>query len=260
MSALARLRVEPSAVGGVMLRNWVVFRRNWRGNAVSSMLDPVVSLLAFGFGFGALVTTVAGVPYLQYVGTGIVAQTLLFSSIFPAMFETYFRRTYQHLYDALLAAPVDPVDVATGEAAFLGAKAGVFAMAPLSVAVAFGLDPAPGMVLVPLIGMLTGFGCACLGIFISALANDFSAFDYVISMLVTPLFLFAGSFFPLAGLPGWVNAVAHVNPLFHTVELVRHAVFGLQPATDAGHVAVLVAFALLAWWLACWRTERRLIG
>ncbi|MDP9183656.1 MAG: ABC transporter permease [Actinomycetota bacterium] len=252
-------RPEASAVGGVLLRDWVVYKRNWRSNTALSVIDPIVSLLAFGFGFGALVATVGGIDYIEFVGTGIVAQTVLFTTIFPGMFDTFFKRDYQHVYDALLAAPVDAVDVVTGESFFLAVKAGMYGMAPLLVAIGFGLDPSWGMLVVPFIGFLTGLGFACLGIFISALASTFAAFDYVISMLVAPLFLFAGTFFPLEGLPSWVAVAAHLNPLFHTVELVRHAVYGFEPLHDLGHVAALLAFAALAWSIACWRMRVRLV-
>ena len=254
------MRPDASAVGGVLLRDWVVYKRTWKSNTVISVVDPVVSLLAFGFGFGALVAKVNGIDYLEFVATGIVAQAVLFTTIFPGMFDTFFKRDYQHTYDALLAAPVDAVDVVTGEALFLATKAGIYGLAPLSVAIAFGLDPSPGMVLVPFIGVLTGYGFACLGIFISALASSFAAFDYVISMLVAPLFLFAGTFFPLDKLPDWVAGVAYLNPLFHTVQLVRHAAFGLHPLADLGHAGYLVAFGTAMWLVASWRMRVRLVG
>lgn len=254
------MRVDASAVGGVLRRNYAVFLRTWRSNTVISVVDPVISLLAFGFGFGALVAKVGNIDYVEYVGTGIVAQTVLFTTIFPGMFETFFKRDYQHTYDALLAAPVDAIDVVTAEALWLSLKASVFGLAPLSVAMVFGLDPSSGMVLIPLISLLTGFGFACVGIFIAALATSFATFDYVISMLVTPLFLFAGTFFPLKGLPGWVGQVAHLNPLFHTVQLVRHAAFGVHPLADLGHAAFLVGFGVLAWAIASWRMQKRLVA
>lgn len=252
--------VDASAVGGVLRRNYVVFLRTWRSNTAISVIDPVIALLAFGFGFGALVAKVGNIDYVEYVGTGIVAQTVLFTTIFPGMFETFFKRDYQHTYDGLLAAPVDAIDVVTAEALWLALKASVFGLAPLSVAMVFGLDPAPGMVLVPVVSLLTGFGFACVGIFIAACASSFAAFDYVISMLVTPLFLFAGTFFPLDGLPAWVSQVAHLNPLFHTVQLVRHAAFGLHPLADLGHAAFLLAFGTLAWTVAARRMQRRLVA
>jgi lipooligosaccharide transport system permease protein len=251
--------VDPAAVGGVMLRNYRVFLRTWKSTTALSVVDPVIALLGFGFGFGALVAKVGGIGYIEFVGTGIVAQTLLFTSIFPGMFETFFKRDYQHTYDALLAAPVDPVDVVTAEALWLAAKSAVFGLAPLLVAIVFGLDPTFAMLLIPLYGLVTAFGFACVGIGIAASATSFASFDYVISMLVTPLFLFAGTFFPLGGLPAWVRIAAHANPLFHTVELIRHAAFGLQPLADIGHLAYLIGFGIATWAIASWRMRLSLV-
>lgn len=245
-----RIGVEPAAVGGVMSREWVMYRRYWASTTVSAVVEPVMYLLAFGFGFGALVSKVRGYSYVDFVGTGVVATSILFSSAFPGMFSTFVKRTYQHTYDAMLAAPVDTQDLVTAEALFLGLKAGVYGLAPLGVALAFGLGPAPGMLLVPFIGALAGFGWACFGIWISGLVPSINSFNYVISCLLTPVFLVAGTFFPVSGLPHWARIGAQLNPLYHCVELVRHAAFGVRPLTDLTHAVVLAAFAAVAWTLA----------
>lgn len=242
--------VEPAAVGGVMSREWVMYKRYWTSTTVSSVVEPVMYLLAFGFGFGALVSSVRGYSYVDFVGTGVVATSVLFNSAFPGMFTTFVKRTYQHTYDAMLAAPVDTQDLVTAEALFLSLKAGVYGLAPLGVALCFGLDPAPGMLLVPFFGALAGFGWASFGIWISGLVPSIDSFNYVISCLLTPVFLVAGTFFPISGLPDWARTLALLNPLYHCAELVRHAAFGLQPAADLAHVAVLALFAALAWLLA----------
>ena len=251
--------VEAAAVRGVLAREWVMYRRYWASTTVSSVVEPVVYLLAFGFGFGALVSQVGGYDYVEFVGTGTVATSVLFGSAFPGMFSTFIKRTYQHTYDAFLAAPVDTADLVTAEALFLALKSGAYGLAPLAVALAFGLDPSPGMLLVPLIGVLTGFGFACFGIWISGLVPSIDSFNYVISCLLTPVFLVAGTFFPISGLPGWAQEVAQVNPLYHCVELVRHAAFGLQPLADLRSAAVLAAFGALMWALAVRSLRRRLV-
>ena len=106
------------------------------------------------------------------------------------------------------------------------------------------------MVLVPLIGVLTGFGFACFGIWISGLVPSIDSFNYVISCLLTPIFLVAGTFFPIDGLPGWAQAAAKVNPLYHCVQLVRHAVFGLAARRRPGVGGGAAAFGALLWVLA----------
>jgi lipooligosaccharide transport system permease protein len=123
----------------------------------------------------------------------------------------------------------------------------------------FGLDPSWGMLLVPAIAFVAGYGWACFGILVAALLKSIDNFSYVTSTVITPLFLVAGTFFPLSGLPGWVQVAANVNPLFHTVELVRHAVFGFRGLVDLGHLGALLLFALVAWRLAVRFMTRRLI-
>jgi lipooligosaccharide transport system permease protein len=116
------------------------------------------------------------------------------------------------------------------------------------------------MLLVPPIAALAGFGWANFGIFIAARAKSIESFSYWQSGLLTPMFLVAGTFFPIDGLPTWAQVLSNFNPLFHCVELVRHAVFGFEGVLeDLGHLAFLVAFALVAWRLAINFMEKRLI-
>jgi lipooligosaccharide transport system permease protein len=252
-------RLEPAALRGVMVREVVNFSSFWRSSTFSSTVDPTIYLLAFGFGFGSLVSTVAGYDYIDFVGTGIVATTVLFSGAFPAMYSTFVKYEFQHTYDAILAAPVDTEELVTGEALWIAARVGVYGCVPMLVAVVFGLDPSFGMLLVPGIAALSGFGWASTGIFIAAKAKTIESFSYWQSGLLTPMFLVAGTFFPLDDLPTWAQVAGNVNPLFHTVELVRHAVFCFEGWQDLGHLAFLVVFALAMWRLAIRFMERRLI-
>jgi lipooligosaccharide transport system permease protein len=252
-------RLEGAAMRGVLVREIVNFSSFWRSSSFSSTVDPTIYLVAFGFGFGSLVSQVAGYDYIDFVGTGIVATTVLFSGAFPAMYSTFVKYQFQHTYDAILAAPVDTEELVTAEALWIAARTGTYGCVPMLVAMVFGLDPSWGMLLVPAIAALAGYGWACFGIFIAAKAKSIESFSYWQSGLLTPMFLVAGTFFPLDQLPAWAQALGNANPLFHCVELVRHAVFGLEPTHDAGHLAFLIIFALIAWRLAIRYMERRLI-
>ena len=262
-TAPARLRrLEPAAIAGVMSRDMTLFRRYWKATTFSSIVEPTIYLLAFGFGFGALVSTVNGVSYVQYVGTGVVASAALFASVFPGMFNTFVRREFQRTYDAILAAPVDVEELVTAEVLWISLRAGVYCMAPLFVAILFGLSPTSGIVLVPFIGFVTGWGFACFGVTISAMAKSIDNFNYVTSAVITPLFLISGSFFPISSLPQGVQIAAQFNPLYHTVQLVRDAVLkglGGLAWVDLYHAAALLAFAAVTWRLAIARQQRRLI-
>jgi lipooligosaccharide transport system permease protein len=242
-----------------MVREVVNFSSFWRSSTFSSTVDPTIYLLAFGFGFGSLVSKVAGYNYIDFVGTGIVATTVLFSGAFPAMYSTFVKYEFQHTYDAILAAPVDTEELVTAEALWIGARTGVYGCVPMLVAMVFGLNPSWGMLLVPFIAALAGFGWASFGIFIAAKAKSIESFSYWQSGLLTPMFLVAGTFFPLDQLPEWAQVLGNVNPLFHCVQLVRHSVFGLAGWHDIGHLGFLVGFALVSWRLAIHFMEKKLI-
>ncbi len=197
--------------------------------------------------------------YIDFVGTGIVATTVLFAGAFPAMFSTFVKYQFQHTYDAILAAPVDTEELVTGEALWIATRVGVFGCVPMLVAMVFGLDPSWGMLLVPLIAALAGFGWASFGIFIAGISKNIESFSYWMSGLLTPMFLVAGTFFPLDQLPSWARFLSNFNPLFHCVELVRHSVFGLRGLIDVYHLAFLIVFALIAWRLAIRFLKRKLV-
>jgi lipooligosaccharide transport system permease protein len=252
-------RLEPAALAGVMSRDVSIFGRYWKATTFSSVVQPTIYLLAFGLGFRSLVPYVGHVQYVAWLATGVVATAVLFSSAFPGMFNTFVRWQFQRTYDAMLAAPVDVEELITAEVLWISVRAGVYGMAPLIVGFPFGLEPKAGMLLVPLIGFVTGFGFACFGVTVAAIAKTIDNFNYVTSAVLTPMFLVAGTFFPIAKLPEGVRTISKINPLYHCVELVRNASFGELSTADLGHAAVLVGFALLMWRLAISQLGRRLI-
>jgi len=252
-------RLERSALSGVLVREVVNFSSFWKSTTFSSTVQPTIYLIAFGFGFGSLVSTVGGYDYVQFVATGTVATGVLFASVFPAMFGTFVKYQFQRTYDAILAAPVDTEELVTAETLWIASRAGVYGSVPLLVGMVFGLEPTWGMLTVPFIGFLAGFGWGACGIMIAGIVKSIDGFSYVSSAILTPLFLVAGTFFPLTELPEWAQVLGQFNPLYHCVQLVRDASFGWQGWADVGHVAVLVGFALLMWRLAIVFLQRRLI-
>jgi lipooligosaccharide transport system permease protein len=252
-------RLERSAITGVLVREVVNFSSFWRSSTFSSTVEPTIYLLAFGFGFGSLVSRVGGFSYVEFVGTGTVATAVLFSSAFPAMFGTFVKYQFQRTYDAILAAPVDTEELVTAEALWIATRAGVYGCVPMLVAIAFGLDPSWGMLLVPFIAWVAGYGWANFGIMVAGFASSFENFNYIVSAVLTPLFLVAGTFFPISNLPHWAQILAEFNPLHQCVVLVRHAVFGFHDWTDLYRLGFLVGFGLAMWRIAIYAMERKLI-
>jgi lipooligosaccharide transport system permease protein len=256
----ARLgRLERSALTGVLVREVVNYSSYWRSSTFSSTVEPTIYFLAFGFGFGAVVSTINGLDTLEFIATGTVATAVLFSSAFPAMFGTFVKYQFQRTYDAILAAPVDTEELVTGEALWIATRAGVYGCVPMIVAIPFGLEPSWGMLLVPLIAWISGFGWACFGIAVAGFAKSFENFNYIVSAVLTPLFLLAGTFFPLNQWPEWVQALANLNPLHQTVELVRDAVFGIEIWEDLARLGLLVAYGILLWRIAIRAMTSKLI-
>jgi lipooligosaccharide transport system permease protein len=242
-----------------MSREVANFRTFWKATTFSSVLEPIIYLVAFGVGLGStIVDRVDGLEYVEFVGTGMVATAVIFSSALPAMFGTFVKYKFQNTYDAILAAPVDVEELVTAEMLWIGIRSGFYGCFPLLVAMAFGLDPAPGMLVVPLFCFVTALGFAAFGIAVAGTVSKIDQFSYVTTLFVTPLFLVAGTFFPIDGLPEGLQAAAQLNPLHHLVELVRHASFGFE-ATDLIRIAVLIAFATALWRVAVSRMTARLI-
>jgi lipooligosaccharide transport system permease protein len=252
-------RLEPAVIAGVMSREAANFRTYWKGTTFSSVLEPIVYLLAFGVGLGAtLIDGVDGLSYVEFVGTGMVATAVIFSSALPAMFGTFVKERFQNTYDAILAAPVDVEELVTAEMLWIGLRAGFYGCFPLLVAMGFGLDPAWGMLLVPIFAFVTALAFAAFGISVAASVAKIDQFNYVTTLVVTPLFLVAGTFFPINQLPEGIQIAANLNPLYQLVELVRAAAFGFE-ATDLLRFAALVVLAVIIWRVAVSRMTKRLI-
>ena len=252
-------RLEPAAITGIMSREVANFRTFWKATTFSSVLEPIVYLLAFGLGLGAtVVDQVDGLDYVEFVGTGMVATAVIFSSALPAMFGTFVKERFQRTYDAILAAPVDVEELVTAEMLWIGIRAGFYGCFPLLVTMLFGLDPSPGMLVVRCSASSPRSASRPSG---SPLRP---AWPRSTSSTTSPLWSSPRSSWSpgrssrSTSLPEGVQALAQLNPLHHLVELVRHACFGFE-ATDLLRVAVLIAFALTMWRIAVSRMTRRLV-
>lgn len=252
-------RLETSALRGVLVREVINFSSYWRGSVFSSTVEPTIYMLAFGFGLGTIISETAGFDYVDFVGTGTVATAVLFSSAMPAMFGTFVKYKFQRTYDAILAAPVDTEELVTAEALWMAARASVFGCAPLLVAMLFGLDPSFWMLVIPAINFIAGYGWTCFGICVTAFVDSMENFSYITSGFITPVMLTAGTFFPIDTLPDWAQFLAWFNPLYHTVELVRHASFGWEGWVDVAHLSILLVFGLSLWRLAIYGMTKKLV-
>ena len=221
-----------------MSRDVALFGRYWKATTFSSVVQPTIYLLAFAAGIGALVGHIGHVRYVDYVATGVVATAVLFSSAFPGMFNTFVRWRFQRTYDAMLATPVDVEELVTAEVLWISVRAGVYGLAPILVGIIFGLSPTPGHAADRPDRLCSPASASPRSACCSPRSREtIDNFNYITSAVLTPMFLVAGTFFPISKLPAGIRTVAQFNPLYHCVQLVRDASLGGLRVGDLGHAA-----------------------
>lgn len=249
------------------LLGWVpVWRRNfrvWRTLAVASLFghfgEPLLYLLALGYGFGAMVGEVSGQPYLHYLASGIVSSSAMMTASYEGTYSGYSRMAEQRTWDAIITAPLSLGHVVSGEIIWCASKGLLSATAILVVAAGLGVVSGPGALLALPVVLLAGFAFAGLALTVTTVARSYDFFLYYFTLFVTPMLLLSGVFFPTDQLPEAVRQVSMLMPLYHAVALVRPLVLGL-PVTDAAmHLAVLGVYAGVAWWGAVTLARRRLL-
>jgi len=249
------------------LRAIAVWRRNylvWRKLAIPSVLgnlaDPMIYLFGLGYGLGGLLPQVAGVSYIQFLAAGTVCSSTMNAASFEALYSGFSRMHVQRTWDAILNAPVTLDDVVAGEWLWAAAKATLSGAAILVVIGALGFVASPlALWILPVI-FLTGLAFAGLGLIVTALAPSYDFFMYYFTLLVTPMVLLSGVFFPIEQLPTAIQKISGALPLAHAVRLVRPLLLGQMPASILLHLTVLTATALCSFWLALILTRRRLLS
>jgi lipooligosaccharide transport system permease protein len=243
-----------------------VWRRNrlvWRKLAIPSILgnlaDPMLYMLGLGYGLGAMLPEVGGMPYIAFLAAGTVCSSTMMSASFEAMYSGFSRMHVQKTWDAILNAPLTLDDVVLGEAVWAASKSFLSGMAVLLVAWALGLvNSALALLVLPLV-LITGLAFAGLGLIMTALSPSYDFFMYYFTLVITPMMLVCGVFFPLEQLPAWLQATAQVLPLTHAVSIARPVMNGVLPDGLAIHLVVLSAYAIGAFYIALVLTRRRLL-
>jgi len=238
---------------------WTWYRRNWRATVVSSVLQPLLFLLAFGVGFGSLVqgpvtegggqaaAATGGAPYLVWLAPALLAVSAVQSAAFESTYPVLSGFKWQRVYHAMAAGPITPAQVALGHLGWTVAKIAGSGVVYIAVIALFGGVASAGIGLSLLAAVLTGAAVASLVMaFAATVENEGAAFTTLFRFVVIPMTLFSGTFFPVDRLPGWVQPVAWVSPLWHGTELARDAALGVwRPLAALGHVAYLVALLVV---------------
>jgi lipooligosaccharide transport system permease protein len=261
----------PGPVRGVLLvveHFWVWYRRNWRATAVSSILQPLLFLLAFGVGFGSLVegaggvaAATGGVDYLVWLAPALLAVSAVQTGAFESSYPVLSGFKWQRVYHGMTAGPVSPAQVAMGHLTWVALKTAGTGVVYVGVIAVFGGVASPGIVVSLLAAVLAGAAVAALVTTFSAtVENEGTAFSVLFRFVVIPMTLFSGTFFPIDRLPEWVRPVAWVSPLWHGTEIARAAALDRwQPLAALGHTVYLLALLVAGGALAARLFTRRLM-
>ena len=250
------------------LRWWPVFLRNllvWRKLAIPSLIgniaEPLIWLVAFGYGMGALVgqVTVDGtqVPYILFLASGSICMSAMNAASFEALYSAFSRMHVQRTWDGIMNAPVRLDDVVLSELLWAGFKSLFTVTAILAVMLALGISHSPKLLVAWLALAGAGVMFSAIALVFNALAKGYDFFTYYFTLGLTPMMFLSGVFFPREQLPALVHAVSDWLPLTNVVELVRPLFLDRWPAQPLQHVLVLAVYTVLAFWLAMALTRRR---
>jgi lipooligosaccharide transport system permease protein len=231
----------------------------------SGFFEPVFYLLGIGIGLGAMVPDIDGLDYGAFVLPGLLASSCLNGAITDGMFNIFFKLHFQKTYDGILATPMQVPDIALGEVLWAVSRSSLYAAAFLVVALVMGsvlgqrLLLSPWAVVAFPAAVFVSAAFAAIALCMTTVIRTVEDFDPVMGLLVLPMFLFSGIFFPIAQLPGPLPWVVAVLPLYHAVELLRALTTGALAPALIGHIVYLAAVGCMAFVLAMRRLEQRLV-
>jgi len=211
----------------VWRRDFDVFMKTYKVNFFPPLLEPIFYLVALGFGLGGLIPQIQGIPYMQFIATGLVAISMMYGSFFECTYGSFVRMYYQKTFDAIIATPVSVEEVIAGELIWGATRSLINSAIVLAIVAAFGLISSPFSLFVPLFAFLIGLMFSALAMCFTAIAPNIDFFNYPGFLFITPMFLLCGTFFPLSLLPQAVQTFALVFlPLTHAVILSRGLILG----------------------------------
>ena len=241
----------------VVMRNLLVWKKLAGPSTVGNIAEPLITLVAFGYGVGSLIGQIDGMPYLQYLASGSIAASAALAATFEALYSAYSRMAVQKTWESIMNAPIALDDIVFAEMLWAAIKALFSCAAILLVIFLLGISRSPTMLLaIPVLG-LAGITFASIGLIFNAVAKGYDFFTYYFTLVITPMTFLSGIYFPIAQMPPWLQTVAEVLPLKAAVDLVRPLVLGTWPPEVGRPFLILTAYAACGYYLALVLTRRR---
>jgi lipooligosaccharide transport system permease protein len=236
-------------ISRVYEHQFLLYRRTWRGSLFNSFLSPILFLLAMGVGLGSYVDkgggASLGVPYLAFLAPGLLAAAVMQTASFEATFPIMAGFVWTKRFHAMHATPIQPREIALGQIGWTATRITLVGAIFVLVMIPFGAVHSPLVILAIPVATLTGLAFSTPIAAYAATQKTMNRFNYIFRFGITPLFLFSGTFFPVDQLPGFLQPIAWLTPLYHGVALSRSLALGtIGSEAVAGliHLLVLVAF------------------
>jgi lipooligosaccharide transport system permease protein len=241
----------------VWRRNFLVWRKLIAAAVLSNLADPLIMLFGLGYGLGALLPSVEGMSYIAFFAAGQLCTATMFTASFESMFSGFARMQGQKTWDAILYAPLTIDDIVAGEVVWAASKAWLTGSTILGVAAVFGLATSPWVLLALPAAFLVGLAFSAMGLVMCVLARGWDFFSYYMTLVMTPMMMISGVFFPAEQLPAPLVMIAKALPLYHGVQIVRPLIAGAPPADLWLHAGILVAYAAVGYAAAIHFARRR---
>ncbi len=243
----------------VWQRNFLVWKKLAKASVLGNIAEPLITLIAFGYGLGSLLKAIDGIPYIHYLASGSICMSIMMAASFEALYSAFSRMHVQKTWEALMNAPLSLDDILLAEISWAATKSLFSGVAILGVMFALGIGLHPQTLLVLPLLFLTGMCFSAIGLVVNALARGYDFFTYYFTLVLTPMVFLSGVYYPVAQLPNWLERLSQFLPLRAAVELVRPLVLGGWPQEVAFHLAILLCYGIGGFYLAVVLTRRRLL-
>ncbi len=244
----------------VWRRNFQVWKKLALPSVLGNLADPMMYMLGLGYGLGRLLPDVNGVPYLSFLAAGTVCYSTMNSATFEVLYSAFSRMHVQKSWEAILNAPMTLDDVVLGELAWAASKSLLSGLAILTVIWVLGLQSSwlLSLWVIPVV-VLIGICFAGMGLVMNAVSPNYDFFMYYFTLVITPMVLLCGVFYPTSELPHWLQVVSGWLPLTHAIDLARPLLLGRVPQDILLHVLALLAYGLVGFVVALQLTRKRLL-
>lgn len=243
----------------IWFRHMRVYRTHLISNGLPPFLEPLIFLAGIGLGLGHYIRQMGGVSYIEFLATGLLVTSSMYTASFETTFGTYIRMRFEKVYEGMLATPITVNNLILGEILWAGSKGFFFSLAVLLVIYSLQILKSPWAVLIPFVGMLTGLMFGAMGILVTSYIKNINHFNFFFTGFLSPMFFFSGVVFPIEKLPELLQPMAEIFPLTHSVRLARMIAFEQFHSSMFLEFAIVILFTAGFTWIGILRLRRKLV-